>query len=55
MRPRKRKSYLLLTTLFLLLAGGYTVHAWQSVPVVDDPLVRMPGTQPGQASLSGWI
>jgi hypothetical protein len=39
--------------LFLFAFIGFTavVLAWTSVPVVDDPLVRMPGTQPGQVSL----
>lgn len=27
--------------------------AWDPTPVADDPLVRMPGTQPGQVSLEG--
>jgi hypothetical protein len=27
------------------------VHAWTPLPVADDPLVRMPGTQPGQTTL----
>jgi len=30
-----------------------SVQAWTPVPVVDDPLVRMPGTQPGMATLEG--
>ncbi|MDH3346081.1 MAG: multiheme c-type cytochrome, partial [Kiritimatiellaceae bacterium] len=34
----------------LTLAFGFTlsVLAWTPIPVADDPLVRMPGTQPGQ-------
>jgi hypothetical protein len=35
----------------LLLVGVGSVAAQTSVPVKDDPLVRMPGTQPGQVSL----
>ena len=30
-----------------------SVVAWEATPVADDPLVRMPGTQPGQATLEG--
>jgi hypothetical protein len=42
--------------LFILMfvfasAGLYLAHAWTPVVVEDDPLVRMPGTQPGQVSL----
>jgi len=39
--------------LFVVAAIGVVavVYAWTSVPVVDDPLVRMPGTQPGQVAL----
>jgi hypothetical protein len=43
----------LLSTLVLVLAFAsvYVVLAWTPVAVVDDPLVRMPGTQPGQVAL----
>ena len=34
--------------LVIVLAGAYAVYAWTQVLVVDDPLVRMPGTQPGK-------
>ena len=34
-----------------LLAGALLVFGWTPVPVVDDPLVRMPGTQPNQVTL----
>jgi len=38
--------------LFILTAAfAVSAGAWNSVPVVNDPLVRMPGTQPGQVSL----
>ena len=40
-------------TLVLLSAGIIAVRAWENIPVADDPLVRMPGTQPGQVSLEG--
>ncbi|RJP14895.1 MAG: hypothetical protein C4520_20925 [Candidatus Abyssobacteria bacterium SURF_5] len=33
----------------LLVAAG--AAAWTPLPVVDDPLVRMPGTQPGQGTM----
>jgi len=45
-----RKAAFLLGAL-LLLSGTYVVYAWSAMPVEDDPLVRMPGTQPGEASL----
>jgi hypothetical protein len=35
----------------LVLATAYAVGAWDPLAVVDDPLVRMPGTQPNQVSL----
>jgi hypothetical protein len=47
----KRLTILSILTLVLALGGVYAVYAWTPVPVVDDPLVRMPGAQPGQASL----
>ena len=34
-----------------LTAACTTALAWNPLPVEDDPLVRMPGTQPGQATL----
>ena len=39
--------------LFVAGVGGLAtaVWAWTALPVSDDPLVRMPGTQPGQVSL----
>jgi hypothetical protein len=36
---------------FLLIFGAYCVYAWTALKVVEDPLVRMPGTQPGQVAL----
>jgi hypothetical protein len=35
----------------LALTVVYAVYAWTPLAVVDDPLVRMPGTQPGQVAL----
>ncbi len=42
-----------LSTLVLLLAlaGTFVAYAWTPIAVEDDPLVRMPGTQPGQVAL----
>jgi hypothetical protein len=50
---KKKRGLSLLSTLVLVLAlvGAYAVYAWTSVPVTEDPLVRMPGTQPGQVAL----
>ncbi|MFU8895480.1 MAG: multiheme c-type cytochrome [Gammaproteobacteria bacterium] len=36
-----------------MLLFSFTAQAWEPLPVGDDPLVRMPGTQPGQVSLEG--
>jgi hypothetical protein len=33
--------------------GVYTLYAQPSLPVEDDPLVRLPGTQPNQLTLEG--
>jgi hypothetical protein len=41
-------------SLFAVFLFSFVAHAWTPVPVSDDPLVRMPGTQPGQGvSLEG--
>jgi hypothetical protein len=48
---KRRFSVLAIFTLVLALAGAYVAYAWTPVPVEDDPLVRMPGTQPGQVTL----
>ncbi|UCC89501.1 MAG: hypothetical protein JSV81_09365, partial [Anaerolineales bacterium] len=49
---RKYKPYLLSTlSLVLVFVSVYAVYAWTSLPVTQDPLVRMPGTQPGQVAL----
>ncbi len=47
----KRRLFLLLLTLIFLIGGVYAAYAWSPVPVSNDPLVRMPGTQPNQVSL----
>ncbi|MFN2116035.1 MAG: multiheme c-type cytochrome [Anaerolineae bacterium] len=49
--PRLLRSAALVLVAALVLSSAYVVYAWTSVPVKDDPLVRMPGTQPGQVSL----
>ena len=52
MITQKRKlSFVLILVLAFILAGGAIVYAWTGIPVVDDPLVRMPGTQPNQVAL----
>ena len=49
---RNKKYFLIVSIMAILVVGSvYAVYAWTAVPVVDDPLVRMPGTQPGQVSL----
>lgn len=51
---RKRNVLVwLAAVLFLALLGFATVYAWDPLPVDDDPLLRMPGTQPGQVTLEG--
>ncbi|HSR29905.1 MAG TPA: Calx-beta domain-containing protein [Anaerolineae bacterium] len=48
----KRKPQLVaaLALVFALL-GICTLYAWSPLPVENDPLVRMPGTQPNQVTL----
>ena len=49
---KNRKLYLLFLLVTLLtLAAAYAVYAWTPLSVEDDPLVRLPGTQPGQVTL----
>jgi hypothetical protein len=43
----------LVTMLMLLALPFFGAHAWTLKAVKDDPLVRMPGTQPGQITLEG--
>ena len=38
----------MLIPCFLVLTGAYGVYAWMSLAIENDPLVRMPGTQPNQ-------
>jgi hypothetical protein len=47
----KKLSVLSTLVLVVALVGAYVAYAWTPKPVVEDPLVRMPGTQPGQTSL----
>jgi hypothetical protein len=48
----KRRFTLLSTlTLILALGGVLAAYAWTPIPVAEEPLVRMPGTQPGQTTL----
>ncbi len=37
----------------LAVAGLMTAGAWTPHPIIDDPLVRMPGTQSGEVQLEG--
>jgi hypothetical protein len=48
---RKVKKILFVLVGVILLASASAVYAWTPLPVDKDPLVRMPGTQPGQVSL----
>ena len=48
----KRKITILsILTLVLAFGGVFAANAWAPLAVVDDPLVRMPGTQPEQVTL----
>ena len=40
-----------LLAVWLVMAADYVSYAWASLTVADDPLVRMPGTQPQQVVL----
>ncbi|MGD8626610.1 MAG: multiheme c-type cytochrome, partial [Anaerolineae bacterium] len=40
-------------SLMLATVSFGLVYAWTPLPVADDPLVHMPGTQPGGATLEG--
>ncbi len=50
---RKKLLFLPVILFVCLSAGLYVSYAWTSMPVADDPLVRMPGTQPNQVTLEG--
>jgi hypothetical protein len=47
----RRNAIFFLFALVLVVGTAVVAVAWDPVAVVDDPLVRMPGTQPGQVSL----
>jgi hypothetical protein len=50
----KRRTLAFLPVAAVLVTLSVVVaHAWTAVPVTEDPLVRMPGTQPGQVALEG--
>jgi hypothetical protein len=42
------RKLVVLCVLGLAFAVAYAAYAWTPVEVDADPLVRMPGTQPGQ-------
>jgi hypothetical protein len=43
----------LVSTVALVVVAAGTAFAWAPLAVEEDPLVRMPGTQPGQVTLEG--
>ena len=49
----KKKLFILLLAFGVLYLGADQAFSWTSQPVSEDPLVRMPGTQPGQITLEG--
>jgi hypothetical protein len=49
----KKKLLILLLAFGFLYLGADQAFSWTSKPVSEDPLVRMPGTQPGQITLEG--
>ena len=51
MSRKQKLQWMSALVLVFTLLGGYTLYAWDPVPVEEDPLVRMPGTQPNQATL----
>lgn len=53
MAKRNGTLFFLALVSIISLVSVYTVGAWTPQPVDEDSLVRMPGTQPGQADLSG--
>ena len=48
---KRRLWFVLFLTCLLVIVSGVLSYAWDPLPVQDDPLVRMPGTQPHQVSL----
>jgi hypothetical protein len=51
MRQMRKLQILFILVLVFVALGSYTLLAWTPLPVEDDPLVRMPGSQPGQVTL----
>ena len=49
----KRGGGLILAALGIMILISSTAYGQAVPPVVDDPLVRMPGTQPNQVALEG--
>lgn len=49
---RMTRRWLLRCWVGLVVLGGGVACAWTPLPVADDPLVRMPGTQSGQGSIA---
>lgn len=47
----KKPVVALLFSIFLFMSFVTITSAWTPLPVANDPLVRMPGTQPGQVSI----
>jgi hypothetical protein len=54
-RITMKKKFLVLSILaFVLVSASFLIaYAWTFLPVEDDPLVRMPGTQPNNVTLEG--
>jgi hypothetical protein len=50
MKQSRRLQILSTLVVLFLFLGGVTLLAWTSLPVESDPLLRMPGTQPGQVT-----
>jgi hypothetical protein len=48
MAKKKTLPLIIVVLIALLTAGVFQVLAWDPLPVEDDPLLRMPGTQPDQ-------
>ena len=40
-----------IVAITVMILFNAIANAWTPLAVVDDPFVRMPGTQPGQVSL----
>jgi hypothetical protein len=47
---RKFMAFFAFAVVFAL-TSVFVANAWTAVPVAEDPLVRMPGTQPGEVAL----